>query len=388
MPIDLKKMVRKILHIGRNTPYLLYCAFKLRNDPNFSLENVDKGLLPRAVDKASTVAYRTDAARRIIIAYQKANADLATRSGLYKVSNEWVPIFRKPLLPLIDALERGDAEALRDLLDQFFRKSISAGLCGLPADMENEFFTRKPDIYHRLRLLVDGLYRYRMVQRLLPGVDVDDLHVPDFGNPYGIYVDGKFMRTGVDYQYYYAKQVSGALSATAGRKMVMELGGGIGGFAYFLNKMQENLTYINLDLPEILCISAYQLLNLFPEKKIILYGETENLTNEIMAGYDIALLPSFLIEELATDSINISFNSYSLAEISPDSINNYVNQISRITRDSIIHVNHVSNAVMGADQFAFDAKKFELISRTRALWNLGRNRNCDEYEFLLQRRVA
>lgn len=382
------KFVRKVLHVARNTPYLLYCSFKMRSDPNFSLENVDKGLLPRATDSASSIASRTDAAQRIIAAYQKANIDLVSKSGLYKVSNEWVPIFRKPLLPLIDALERGDAEGLRDLLDQFFRKSISAGLCGLAADMENEFFTKKPDIYNRLRLLVDGLYRYRMVQRLLPGVSVDDLYVPDFGNPYGIYVDDKFMRTGVDYQYYYANRISGALSATGGRKTVMELGGGIGGFAYFLNKMQDNLTYINLDLPEILCISAYQLLNLFPEKKILLYGESEKLNTEIIARYDIALLPSFLIEDLAANSINISFNSYSLAEISPDSINNYVNQISRITSDSIIHVNHVSNAVMGADQFAFDSKKFELLSRSRALWNLGRNRNCDEYEFLLQRRAA
>lgn len=383
---SIKNFVRKVFYVIRDTPYLLYCICQLKDDPNFSLGNVDKGLLPRSQDSSSTVAYRTEAARRIIAAYQKANAELASKSDLYKVSNEWIPVFRKPLLPLIEALQRGDADALRELLDNFFRKSISAGLCGLPTDMEREFFTKKPDIYNRLRLLVDGLYRYRLLQRLIPGVTVDDLYVPDFGNPYGIYVNSKFMRNGVDYQYYYAKQVSEALSSIDGRKTVMELGGGIGGFAYFLTKIQDNLTYINLDLPEILCISAYQLLNIFPEKRILLYGEIGTLTNDVIADYDIVLLPSYVIEEIATDSVNISFNSYSLAEIGPDSVVNYVNQISRVTRNGITHINHVSNAVMGGDHFEFDSDKFEIKSRTRALWNLGRNRNCDEYEFVLKRR--
>jgi putative sugar O-methyltransferase len=239
----------------------------------------------------------------------------------------------------------------------------------------------------RIQLLIDSVYRYRLLERLVPGITPSDLKIEDFGNPYGMYVGNEFVRTSVDYQYYYAKKVAELLENDKRRSTVVELGGGIGGFAYFLNKLRSaNLTYINFDLPEILCISSYQLLNLFPEKSFLLYGETARLDSDVILASDIALLPSFAVELLGADSVDVAFNSYSLAEMDLETIQNYSSQLSRISRRNIFHVNHVANALVGADSFSFDSKKFELVSRTRALWNLGRNLNCDEYEFLFKRR--
>jgi hypothetical protein len=148
------------------------------------------------------------------------------------------------------------------------------------------------------------------------------------------------------------------------------------------------LTYVNLDLPEILCISTYQLLNLFPDKRALLYGELARIDSSALADYDLALLPSFTIESLADDSVDVSFNSYSLAEMDQATIQNYAHHLSRVSRKAIMHVNHVSDSLVSADRFPFDSRKFNLASRTRALWNVGRNLHCDEYEFLLERRGA
>jgi hypothetical protein len=380
-------VARQVVYLKRNLPTLLYWTYKLRKDPSFNLNTIDGGLRPRSSGTDSLTNSRIEAARRIIAAYKKADSDLLTKSACYKVSNEWIPIFRKPLQPLILALEVGDPVALSKLLDNFFRNSLSVGLCGLTSDMEGDFFTKVPSIYNRWRLLVDSLYRYRLTEKLLPGVKTSDMYIPDVGNPYGINIDEGFLRNGVDYQYYYAKLVSKLISNDSKRARVVELGGGIGGFAYFLGKLQNNMTYINFDLPEILCISAYQLLNLYPEKKILLYGEVAELTDEALNSYDMALLPSFCIELISEDSTNVSFNSYSLAEMDSKSIENYVFHLGRVSKDAILHVNHVKKAVVGADQFGFDEEKFVLTQRTRALWNLGRNLNCDEYEFLFRRRI-
>ena len=35
-----------------------------------------------------------------------------------------------------------------------------------------------------------------------------------------------------------------------------------------------------------------------------------------------------------------------------------------------------------SDDFAFDFDKFELISRAPALWNMARNKDMDEYEYI------
>ncbi|MEP7098986.1 MAG: putative sugar O-methyltransferase [Burkholderiales bacterium] len=385
----MKKFARKLLQFKRSLPPYLHWTRKLRDDPLFELAAVDRGLLPRPPSPTRTPAQRTETAERIIKAYRLASADQAGQPAVYKVSNEWIPLFHKPLRPLLAALDKGDPVALRDLLDNFFRNSISEGLIGLATDMEGAFFKRKPSRYLRTQLLIDSIYRYRLLEKLVPGVTAAKLHVEDFGNPYGVYVGEQFMRAGVDYQYFYAHKVSQMLAPKKGRAIVAELGGGIGGFAHFLCKERpSDLTYINLDLPEILCISSYQLLNLFPQKRVLLYGESERIDQETVSGYDLALLPSFAVESLEDDSVDISFNSYSLAEMDLDTIRNYAAHLSRISRQAILHVNHVSDSLVSADNFPFDAQKFELRSRNRALWNLGRNLTCDEYEFLLARRSA
>jgi hypothetical protein len=358
-----------------------------RDDPIFTLETAQKGLQPRPTAPARSLADRTDTARRIIDAYALATRDQAAQRSVYKVSNEWVPIYEAPLKPLIDALRNRDAAGLRDLLDNFFRSSISWGLCGMAGDMEKTYFANTPSRFAVKKLLIDAVYRYRLLERLVPGIQPADLHVENIGNPYGIVIGDKLVRNGADYQYYYAHAVSKLLQPLAGHKTVAELGGGIGGFGYFLNRVvPANLTYVNLDLPEILCISSYQLLNLLPEKKFLLYGETASIDSKTIASHDIALLPSFAIEAMQENTVDVSFNSYSLAEMDRETIANYASHLSRVTREGILHVNHVTNAVVGADQFPFDTAKFELTRRDRALWNLGRDLKCDEYEFLLQRR--
>ncbi len=384
----LRKLAADMFQLRRDLPALLVWSRRLRRDPNFDLVNVDRGLKPRAPTVVPDAGQRLDIARRVVAAYEKATQELHRRSPLYRVSNEWVPIFNKPLRPLLDALAARDAQQLRNLLDNFYRSSISAGLCGLATDMEAAFFRRQPTAYRRQQLLVDALYRYRLLAELMPGLQPQSLAVPDVGNPYGVYVDGAFIRNGADYQYYYAHRVAGLLGTPAHRPVVMELGGGVGGFAYFLNTMVPSpLTYINIDLPEILCISAYQLLNLFPDRKFLLYGERDDINSTVLAQHDIALLPSFGIESLDDETVDVSFNSYSLAEMAPASIANYVAHMSRVTRQAILHVNHVAQAVVSADDFAFDTSRFELESRVRARWNMGRYLRSDEYEFLLRRRA-
>jgi putative sugar O-methyltransferase len=248
------------------------------------------------------------------------------------------------------------------------------------------FGASRPSLYRRTQLLIDHVYRYRLLKKLMPDLSPEKLHVEDFGNPYGMYVDGKFVRTGTDYQYYYANQVKQLLCKEPDHAVVAELGGGIGGFAHFLMKARgSRLTYINLDLPEILCISTYQLLNLFPEKKSVLYGEIENINTESLSCYDIALMPCFVIEALAPDSVDVVFNSYSLAEMDAPTIENYAKQFSRICKKNILHINHVTNSLVSANDFPFDEKKFSLVSRRRAEWNIGRDLNCDEYEFIYER---
>jgi putative sugar O-methyltransferase len=169
-------------------------------------------------------------------------------------------------------------------------------------------------------------------------------------------------------------------------KSLVELGAGIGQMAYFLLRYNEDLTYVDLDLPENAALTAYYLLKAFPSRNIRLFGEID-LENESIKAGSVLIMPSFEINHLATDSAGVVFNSYSLAEMSQDTIMTYITEFNRITCDRgyFMHINHNKNSLVVADNFGIDHTKFDLLYKIPALWNMGRNSKMDEYEYLYKK---
>jgi hypothetical protein len=122
-------------------------------------------------------------------------------------------------------------------------------------------------------------------------------------------------------------------------------------------------------------------LSAFPDKKIALFGEID-LKNEDIHDYDAVVLPNFAMADLKDNSVDLAFNSYSLAEMSLNNVANYVAQFNRISSKFIYHINHTQIPPVRADDFAIDFDKFELVSRAPALWNMARNKDMDEFEYL------
>jgi hypothetical protein len=97
-------------------------------------------------------------------------------------------------------------------------------------------------------------------------------------------------------------------------------------------------------------------------------------------------MPSFEISNLPPKSVDLSFNSYSLAEMSAESIKVYLDQIARVTTGYFLHVNHNKNAVLNADKFGVEERGFTLVNKELAGWTLGINPVSDEYEYLYRRK--
>jgi len=93
------------------------------------------------------------------------------------------------------------------------------------------------------------------------------------------------------------------------------------------------------------------------------------------------MMPSFEIVNMPPKSVAVSFNFYSLAEMSPATIRVYV---ARVTHGYFHHVTHNSHAVLSADNFGVEKRGFKLVTRQLAGWTLGINATSDEYEYLYQ----
>jgi len=247
--------------------------------------------------------------------------------------------------------------------------------------MSKAFFGGRIKEKYRQYVLCDVLHRHHLwKERTLNASTAEALASPVVGNPYGYMIDGVFIRAGAEYQHYYAYAINQLLKSTD-KNGVVELGGGFGGLAYYLLRDSSGTTYIDFDLPEALALASYYLIKALPDCRITLYGEAE-FTGSIAANSRIFMMPSFEITKVPTKSIGVSFNSYSLAEMSPSAIRTYIAEITRITSGFFLHVNHNRNAVLSADNFGIEQHGFKLISRELAGWTLGINLKSDEYEYL------
>src|SRR5450756_1691094 len=101
--------------------------------------------------------------------------------------------------------------------------------------------------------------------------------------------------------------------------------------AYYLCRDSDNLTYIDFDLPGNMPLASYYLLCAFPHKKTLLYGEAD-LTPAAFATYDLIVMTSFEVVRLQGKSVDLIFNSYSLAEMSQETIPTYIKEFTRIAR--------------------------------------------------------
>ncbi len=355
---------------------------QFKGDPNYNLDLVAKGVTDRKEEM------RDDSAilKRICDAYNKAKDAEPHVSPVYRPSNEWLPLYEKPLKEVITALTNRDIDNLSRIYSNFWRDSCSAGLIGLPVDMEKHFFGAQIEQRYKMLYLNDALYRYKLWHSLLGKThSIANLDSPLIGNPYGFFIEDKFIKAGADYQHYYATEIGRLIKAETS-KCVVEMGGGFGGMAYYLIRDNPDLKYIDLDLPENMALTAYYLLRTFPDKKILLFGE-EELSAESIQKHDIIIMPSFEIGNLPTNSTSLVFNSYSLAEMSKETIDTFIAEFTRLIygKGYFLHVNHNKNSVVVADDFGVNPAQFDLLSKTPAMWNKGRNSRMDEYEYLYRK---
>jgi len=92
----------------------------------------------------------------------------------------------------------------------------------------------------------------------------------------------------------------------------------------------------------------------FPEKRIFYYGQ-QKFEEKLLKEYDLFLLPSWEIEKIKDDSIELTINKNSLGEMEPETAYNYIDQISRISK-YFFSINHETF------RNKFDNNKFSLIN--------------------------
>jgi len=270
---------------------------------------------------------------RLTNSYNKAKEDQCQIDPPYRVGFMWQKILDERFSELVRSLKEKNLENLKVLLENFHREKFTLGSGGSADD----FFGMKQTRFYQYQLM-NTWYKYYGCYEKIKEVN-NQLNYPQFGNPIGLYHNGQIIPIEAVRYHYYSIEINSLLREVE-RPVICEIGTGLGGQAYsILSNSNRNLTYILLDIPEMLIISSYFLMVAFPDKKFLLYGEDAQ-NNINLNQYDIILMPNFVLPKLSAETVDLFFNESSFSEMNRETVEEYVCQIERICRKYFMHINH------------------------------------------------
>ncbi|HXP89121.1 MAG TPA: putative sugar O-methyltransferase [Bryobacteraceae bacterium] len=193
-----------------------------------------------------------------------------------------------------------------------------------------------------------------------------DLAGPGVGNPFGVLMDGTLVEAGAEYRHYCAHRACSLLDSEPG--VVAEIGGGFGGMAYYLLRDRTGVRYLDFDVPESLALASYYLMKAFPELKFLLYAE-EAPTQEAIAGADVVLMPVFELAAMPAGSVDVTFSSHAVSEISPDAMAEYWKHIARMTRSSFLFIGNNDASRGLSDSIERSSDSFRLVETRSSGWH-------------------
>src|SRR5205814_238972 len=142
------------------------------------------------------------------------------------------------------------------------------------------------------------------------------------------------------FEYNFQAHYLGRLLVDIESPVVIEIGGGFGGLAYQLLCRRPAIKYVGFDLPENLLIQSYYLSCIFPNARILTYGDdSPPLTRKQLDAYDVVLLPNFELRRADSLIADLVVNVRSLSEMASATIAEYIAQIDRVGRLFFFHEN-------------------------------------------------
>lgn len=293
---------------------------------------------------------------RLFEFYKKMKQEQKNVHSLYKPSSLWQNHIDKDFYQLKLSIKENNFENFSKFIQNFGNTEYDLGIL----DHSSRSYQKN---YFLKKFLINNLYNSQIKNWDYfnqKKYSYDALNMPKYGNLNGVFYKNNFFIYGAPINHIYAEIIKNYFN-TGQKNNILEIGAGFGKLAYYYLKNQKKISFIDIDIPEVLLLASYYLIKSFPEKKFFLWGE-KKFTQSVIDNYDLIFLPNWEIKNIEKNSINIVINKNSLGEIDPDAANNYIENIHRITK-YFFSINHEFM------RNEFNDNKFSLINKEYNLNN-------------------
>ena len=271
---------------------------------------------------------------RIFQSFRKMKEDQQKVSDMYLPSSLWQQHIDNDYSYFTEALKYNDLDKFHFFLSNFgsWKQYHGVESTTLIRDKMKTFIGRR---YLKNVVFFNALKNWRWIYNNRKNVSC--LTYPRHGNQVGALIDDTFVGVGSFFNEIYGSLLSGLLDDVS-RPVVAELGAGYGKLAHFTLRNRSDSCFLDFDLPETLCLAAYYLMKSWPQKRVLLYGE-EEYSERSHDQYELIFMPSYEIEKIRNNSIDLFINKNSLGEMTKEATANYVRHIGSSTR-YLFHMNH------------------------------------------------
>ena len=360
----LRQIKRRLVLIFIRVKYLVYIFY----DPNSSKIKIISTNYKIPSDSSN----EKEIVKRIFNSFKKMKEDQSNSDEIYLPSSLWQDDLDYGYSYLSEAINKNDIDHFHFFLSNF-------GAWKRPTGIEyNSLIQKNSKSRIGRSYLRNGVFNNQMkIWNWFYNNSKDNasLNLPNHGNLQGAKIDNIFLVPGSYWNEIYGTTLSNLLVSKE-TPIIAELGGGYGKLAHYIIKNLNNFIYIDFDLPETLCLAAYFLMMSYPDKKVLLYGENE--IKDDLNKYNFVFFPSFAIEKLEKDSIDLFLNRNSLGEMSGKTAKNFVKIIKTKVKKYFFHMNHnnVRNFYREgdhgilSDEYDISDKQFKLLFKYPDLGHL------------------
>ncbi len=349
--------------------------FEVKNLSEVSLE---KGI----VDRPETTRDKREIVIRISKMYQQLKKDDQHINPLYQAGGEWNHYIAERQF-FYDDLLKDNYDGALSTLSNFWRNLLGPivkeyAKYSQIIDQEKEFIDR----------FITRVSKNYIIWKELFNKDASELNVPLVGNPWGLQIDGQLVVPKATRYHAHCQQIKNLILEVSS-PVIAEIGGGYCGMANFMLRDIPNVTYVDFDLPETLVIGAYYIMSAYPNKKILLYGEYDDINDIDINSYDAIFLANFELPKFQANSVDVFYNSFSLSEMPKATSTEYIKQIEKISRNYFLHNNMDRAGVINrgfertpASKYDINEKVFKNIYKQ---FDLFHGHDGDYKEFLYQK---
>jgi hypothetical protein len=122
------------------------------------------------------------------------------------------------------------------------------------------------------------------------------------------------------------------------RPLVVEIGGGWGGFAYQFKTLFPHVRYVIVDLPELFLFSAVYLMTVFPDARCSFVSSRE-AAGEMDDDADFVFVSNGAFDRLPLDRIDLGINMVSFQEMATAQVRAYLDWLHRSRTRAVYSLN-------------------------------------------------